>query len=50
MIGDHHTDLAVAKNAGIKSAFAKYGFGDKLDLDANVSFDSFPALVRFFLA
>ena len=50
MIGDHHTDLAVAKNACIKSAFANYGFGDKLDFEANVSFDSFPELVRFFLA
>jgi phosphoglycolate phosphatase len=50
MIGDHHTDLEVAKNAGIKSAFAKYGFGDKLDCEPNVSFDSFPELVRFFLA
>ena len=50
MIGDHHTDLAVAKSAGIKSAFAKYGFGDKLDSGTNVSFDSFPDLVRFFLA
>jgi phosphoglycolate phosphatase len=50
MIGDHHTDLAVAKNAGIKSAFANYGFGDKLDCKPDVSFDSFPELVRFFLS
>jgi len=50
MIGDHHTDLVAAKNAGIRSGFVEYGFGDKLDLDSNVSFASFPELVRFFLA
>jgi phosphoglycolate phosphatase len=49
MIGDHHTDLIVAKNAGIKSAFAKYGFEDKLDCEPNISFDSFPELVDFFI-
>ena len=48
MIGDHHTDIAVARNAGISSAYAEYGFGDKLDLKAQVSFISFDDLVRFF--
>jgi phosphoglycolate phosphatase-like HAD superfamily hydrolase len=49
MIGDHHTDLAVAKRTGIKSAFAAYGFGDKLDHEANARFASFSELVRFFI-
>jgi phosphoglycolate phosphatase len=50
MLGDHHTDLVAAENAGIRSVFVEYGFGDRLDLDSTVSFDSFPELVRFFLA
>jgi phosphoglycolate phosphatase len=49
MIGDHHTDLVVAKNAGIKSAFASYGFGDILDHKADARFDSFAELVQFYI-
>ena len=49
MVGDHHTDIAVAHNAGISSAYAEYGFGDKLDLEAQASFVSFEDLVRFFI-
>jgi len=48
MIGDHHTDLEVAKNAGVRSAFAGYGFGDSRDLEAGVSFASFSELVTYF--
>jgi phosphoglycolate phosphatase len=49
MIGDHHTDLAVAQNAGVKSAYVEYGFGDKLDREAVLSFSSFSNLVRYFV-
>lgn len=49
MIGDHHTDIAVAQNAGINSAYAEYGFGDKHNLEAQVIFASFDDLVRFFV-
>lgn len=49
MIGDHHTDLAAAKNAGIKSVFAEYGFGEKSDHEADVCFSSFEELVQFFI-
>ena len=49
MIGDHHTDLVVAKNAGVKSAYVSYGFGDRLDLEAVVNFASFSDLVDYFV-
>lgn len=49
MIGDHHTDLKVAKNAGMKGAFVRYGFGDKLDYEADANFSLFSELVRFFI-
>jgi phosphoglycolate phosphatase-like HAD superfamily hydrolase len=38
----------VAKNAGIKSALVEYGFGDRLDYEADAYFASFSALVDFF--
>lgn len=49
MIGDHHTDLAAAKNAGIKSAFVRYGFGNRHDQKADACFASFSELVRYFV-
>jgi len=48
MVGDHYTDLAVAENAGIKSAFARYGFGEERGHEASVYFASFGDLVEFF--
>jgi phosphoglycolate phosphatase len=48
MIGDHHTDMAVASHAGIRSAFAEYGFGDKRDYEADICCKSFAELFRFF--
>jgi phosphoglycolate phosphatase-like HAD superfamily hydrolase len=48
MIGDHHTDLVVAKNAGIKSGFAGYGFGDRRNHEADAYFASFTELVERF--
>jgi len=40
---------AVAKNAGIKSVFVSYGFGDRRDHEADVSFASFSDLVDYFV-
>lgn len=48
MVGDHHTDLAVAENAGIRSALVEYGFGSSGAYVPTVSFDSFPELVEYF--
>lgn len=48
MIGDHCTDLAVAKNAGVKSGFAEYGFGDAKGLSFDQKFTTFSELVDFF--
>ena len=48
MIGDHYTDLSVAKNAGIKSAFVRYGFGEARGFEATQTFDTFSDLVTFF--
>ena len=48
MIGDHYTDLAVAENAGIKSAFVRYGFGEVRGYKPDVYFASFSELVGYF--
>lgn len=49
MIGDHCTDLAVAKNAGVKSAFVQYGFGEERADKPDAYFASFPELVEYFV-
>lgn len=49
MVGDHCTDLAVAENAGIKSAFVRYGFGAERGYKPTVYFASFPDLVGYFV-
>ena len=49
MIGDHYTDLAVAENAGIKSAFVRYGFGEERGRKPDVYFASFSELVGYFV-
>jgi phosphoglycolate phosphatase len=49
MIGDHHTDLAVARNAGVRSAFVEYGFGDRDGHETKISFGSFTELVNFYI-
>lgn len=48
MIGDHCTDLAVAHNAGVKSAFVHYGFGEERGYKPDAYFASFPELVEYF--
>jgi phosphoglycolate phosphatase len=50
MIGDHCTDLAVAKNAGVRSGFAEYGFGDAKELSFDQKFSTFSQLVDFFIS
>lgn len=49
MIGDHCTDLAVARNAGVKSAFVRYGFGEERGFEPDAYFASFPELVGYFV-
>ena len=49
MVGDHYTDLAVAKNAGVKSAFVRYGFGEERGYEPSVYFSSFAELVGYFV-
>jgi phosphoglycolate phosphatase len=49
MIGDHYTDLSVAENAGIKSAFVQYGFGEARTYKPDAYFASFSELVGYFV-
>lgn len=49
MVGDHYTDLAVAENAGIRSAFVRYGFGEERGHEPTAYFASFPELVGYFV-
>ncbi|MEN8253939.1 MAG: HAD-IA family hydrolase [Verrucomicrobiota bacterium] len=49
MVGDHYTDLAVAENAGVKSAFVRYGFGEERGHVASAYFASFAELVGYFV-
>jgi len=49
MVGDHYTDLAVARNAGVKSAFVRYGFGEERGIEPDAYFASFPELVGYFV-
>ncbi len=49
MIGDHYTDLAVAENAGVQSAFVKYGFGEERGHKPDRYFASFSDLVGYFV-
>ncbi|MBE6355960.1 MAG: HAD family hydrolase [Lentisphaerae bacterium] len=47
--GDNHTDMNAAKNAGIKSIFCRYGFGEKLDTDSTVEVDNFTELTDYLI-
>ncbi len=49
MIGDHYTDLAVAENGGIQSAFVRYGFGEERGHKPDAYFASFSELVGYFV-
>jgi phosphoglycolate phosphatase len=48
MVGDHYTDLSVAHNAGVKSAFVRYGFGEERGFEPDQYFASFQELADFF--
>lgn len=48
MIGDHHTDLEVAHNAGVKSGFVTYGMGHAGEFTADQIWGDFNELVEFF--
>jgi phosphoglycolate phosphatase len=49
MVGDHCTDLAAAENAGISSAFCRYGFGNERGYKPTEYFASFSELVGYFV-
>lgn len=49
MLGDHHTDLEVAHNAGVKSGFVTYGIGHPGEFTADQTWNGFEELVEFFL-
>lgn len=49
MVGDHYTDLSVAQNAGVKSAFVRYGFGEERGFKPDLYFASFQELVGYFV-
>lgn len=46
MVGDNHTDLNVATNAGVKSVFAEYGFGHRREAKADYTIANFTELVQ----
>ena len=48
MIGDHHTDLESAHNAGVKSGFVSYGIGHAGEFIADQTWNGFEELVEFF--
>lgn len=48
MIGDHHADLCAAEKAGVKSAYAAYGFGSPGEYKPDEYFASFAELVGYF--
>jgi phosphoglycolate phosphatase len=50
MIGDHHTDLEAAHNAGVKSGFVTYGIGHPGEFTADLVWHGFEELVDFFTA
>ncbi|MEI8206270.1 MAG: HAD-IA family hydrolase [Kiritimatiellales bacterium] len=49
MLGDHHTDLEVAHNAGVKSGFVTYGIGHPGKFTADQIWNGFGELVNFFI-
>ncbi len=48
MIGDHHTDLEAAHNAGVQSGFVTYGIGHPGEFAADQVWHGFEELVEFF--
>lgn len=50
MIGDHHTDLEIARRAGTHSAFVTYGIGNPGAERPEQTFGAFTELTSFFIA
>ncbi len=48
MIGDHHTDLETANNAGVRSGFVSYGIGHPGKFNADQTWPGFDELVDYF--
>lgn len=48
MIGDHHTDLEAARQAGVRSGFVTYGMGHPGGLPADQVWNGFEELTSFF--
>lgn len=49
MIGDHHTDIEAAKNAGVRSIFLENGIGHPGDLTPDFTYPDFKAFAADFL-
>ena len=49
IIGDNYTDLDAAKNAGIKSIFCTFGFGNRRDSSSNYSVSNFNEIAGLLL-
>ncbi len=49
MIGDHHTDLEAAHQAGVRSGFVTYGLGHPGEFCADQIWNGFEELVEFFI-
>lgn len=45
VVGDHHTDLALAENCGMKSIFCEYGLGKKGRYQPDFSITAFRELI-----
>lgn len=48
VIGDNHTDLGAARNAGVRSVFVAYGIGSMKAEKPDLVFSTFTPLTRFF--
>jgi phosphoglycolate phosphatase-like HAD superfamily hydrolase len=48
MLGDHHTDIEAAHNAGVNSGFVAYGIGHPGEFTADQIWNQFQELVDFF--
>lgn len=48
MIGDHHTDLEAARNAGVNSGYVSYGIGHPGEFKANCTWQGFDEVVAHF--
>lgn len=46
VIGDNHTDMNFAANAGVRAIFCRYGFGFKADSKSSFEVDDFAEAVR----